>query len=108
MNEESITMDIFKNHDKSFQIKGNWRKMIEYLEEITGKICKFEDWKGDVLSLDSKTDFFEIINEGSHWFIILRFNLRKSCYATMAMREFFHKDVSFKTQNLIRDKFLKE
>lgn len=73
------------------------------VESVKACLKKFKLWNEDILSLDSENEFFNLEDDGEFYFIILQFSLKKSHYATMAIREFLHNDVSFKNQCLIKD-----
>jgi len=81
--------------------------------KLAYKIGRFEKWTDDVLELDSEDlCYAKDAPEGKHVYLAIQFELEKSCYATMLMRELFHYSTDFKHQetiiNMIKDKFKEE
>jgi hypothetical protein len=87
--------------------------MIARPGKLQYKIGKFAKWTDDVLKLDSgDLCYAKDAPEGQHTYLAIQFELEKSCYATMLMRELFHYSTDFKHQEaiikIIKEKFQEE
>ena len=56
-------------------------------KNVEFKIATFEDWNEDLLSIDLKEDLYIRKVGGTKKAIVIQFELNKSCYATMMVRE---------------------
>lgn len=81
---------------------GDYRKMFSRAEELEVQTCRFKNKDDDLLEAfeDLKT-LADRQKDGPHFAILLKFNLQKSNYATMLIREFCHISSSFENQELI-------
>lgn len=81
---------------------GDYRKMFSRAEELEVHTCRFKSKEDDLLeAFEDLKVLAERQKEGPHFAILLKFNLQKSNYATMLIREFCHISSSFENQELI-------
>ena len=83
---------------------GDYRKMFARAEELEVQTCRFEKKDTDLLEpFEDLTTLAQKHTSGPHFAIFLKFNLQKSTYATMLIREFCHVSSSFENQELINN-----
>lgn len=81
---------------------GDYRKMFSRAEELEVETCRFKNRDDDLLTpFEALSTIAARHTEGPHFAILLKFNLQKSNYATMLIREFCHVTSSFENQELI-------
>lgn len=81
---------------------GDYRKMFSRAEELEVQSSRFKNKEDDLLEpFEDLKVLADRQKEGPHFAILLKFNLQKSNYATMLIREFCHISSSFENQELI-------
>ena len=118
---EDISSIDFKGLNQSLGISGSWRKIFRLPEKIDFQIVQFSDYKEDIIQYGNgnrlyleprfcKVDDTSGISgdaEGKLLGVVVGFELRKSSYATMFMREVLNYTSCFHEQVSLSDAILK-
>lgn len=88
----------FDNAKKAFFIQGGYRMLKEKMENVEYKFLKFSQKDHDLLTpyFREEEDFND--PQGTHEALLIRFSLKKGCYATVLMRELVKSDSSIENQ----------
>lgn len=106
LKEEGVDADSFRDHHGCFMLNGGWRVGLIYPKNFRHKVVYFDSWSEDLLSLDCKEEDCYAIDgtKGKFSAILAQFELPKSCYATMLIRELLHNSTDPLLQNALNEK----
>lgn len=83
-------------------VHGDQRRLFSRAEKLKVSFCRFNNKDDDILRPFEEIDQIATEKlEGKFQAILLDFELQKSSYATMVLREFCHLSSSFENQELI-------
>ena len=100
LEELGLTKESFDGSVKDYRLSGAYRKLFVKPNGITGRVVEYSDSEENLIESEKdtlegmpKTNEDEKKSDGSKMNgIIVKFTLPTSAYATMALREFMHKN----------------
>nr|XP_023019987.1 pseudouridylate synthase 7 homolog isoform X1 [Leptinotarsa decemlineata] len=98
LEEHELTLEMTKQKVRSYNLSGDYRKILGRAKDLSWKIMKYDDPTEDLI----RSDFQELqgkpepvsIEGGKYKALVLEFSLNSSSYATMVLREFLKCETS--------------